>query len=95
MEKKIRICDDCKEVISKYKCEICGIDLCGNCNNKSLFSFDTGEVDLFHIDMCDNCYGKSSGMKNIKSIFGKPLKEVLLPILKKSVTLSKLEEGKK
>jgi len=84
MEKKVRICDDCKEEIATSKCEICGYDLCSDCKSSN-----------FNIVMCDDCYDKATKIKNVKSLFGKPLKEFLIPILKKSVMLSKLEEGKK
>jgi len=94
MEKKVRICDDCKEEIATSKCEICGYDLCSDCNNNSLLKFDDN-INLWNIVMCDDCYDKATKIKNVKSLFGKPLKEFLIPILKKSVMLSKLEEGKK
>lgn len=99
METKVYLCDNCKKVVKEFNCDICGVDLCNNCRQRSRFNFD--DTTLIEFYMCGNCNGKLATLfrdKSSKEIFIKnfpPLfKLEFIKLLKRNLILKTLDNEK-
>jgi len=53
--KKAVICDKCTTSLAKYKCDMCGCDLCDGCKNIQKPSFEDYKSIIIEICLCKNC----------------------------------------
>ena len=95
MKKEVNICDRCKEMVSKDKCEICDDDVCDNCLEKETLGIFDGLV-------CESCSNKLDECEIDEENFwkdfiknNKNIKEKMMDYIKRNIIIENLSETKK
>jgi len=97
MEKKVKVCDKCNQIIAEKVCEICDKDICQVCEEDvkvGITIFENGINTLLHIVCCKNCaYGLSN--YKLKNYFDneahKNIRRSVIEIFKNSMVMNSLE----
>jgi len=102
MKSEVLLCDDCKKVVAIHKCNVCDTDLCNKC--KRTISIRLKTYPMAYIIICKSCSQKIDKEYNeLPYLYNRPnpnnllfnyqekIKKFILPIIHKSLMLSKLE----
>ena len=91
MEANVILCDRCKSVVAKRKCEICQIDLCDNCAN--VMRIRINDKTLISFGACYSHYIKLDNMiAKLSNIEAEEFFRTFLEPIKKALVLKELEE---
>ena len=93
METKVILCDVCKKMVAKNKCELCGDDICeeNDCNhNREINVYNAKLINIMLCKKCDeNLYSK---IRN-SSLQKEQLKPFLLDLFRKNIMVDTLMKG--
>lgn len=103
METKVVLCDNCKDRVSKMKCDICSADSCKDCIEKVIsLNFEITNGATIHILCCRSCRLKIKQLmdifivqkdkEDIESAYSYQYKKVLIDYTQRILALENMEK---
>ena len=106
VKQEVILCDVCNKKVAKYRCRLCGKDLCEDCHD--YFSIEisgsypdgSGIIGNRDVSFCKECKKKIIDYSKKKDIpinegFLRDTEERFVDYIKKELILNKLDEGEK
>jgi hypothetical protein len=100
-KKEVEICDKCKKKVSEAKCELCGADMCDDCESYISLKVGTPETGIYaskenayfmRIITCEKCSDIISEVDLSEEIKNYPgLKKQFIDIFSRLIQLEELE----
>ena len=84
VEKKVKICDECKKKVSKKSCSFCKRDLCEDCLDE-----DLDEDGYFKFTTCDICAEKLQDALSLK-VNKKKINKLIFDLFQNMITTEKI-----
>jgi hypothetical protein len=107
VRKEVTLCDNCKDKVSKEKCEICGKDICERCLNALTFESGTSGssgISWFEIPICNECVEQHKQIKmengdreSFRRVFidvPEELRKIMVDFIKNTIMLNQLKGEK-
>jgi len=97
-KKEVEICDECNKKIAKIKCELCGADMCEDCESyiylkaESPEHYTHGNPNFMKISTCEKCSDITTQVDLMEEFKNYPeLKKQFIDIFIKLIQLEELE----